>query len=459
MTRTSRTFQFLRVLGLFLLIAIPFVLTLFFQWYRTPERQLRFAGGQKDGFYDELSRSLATELRARGEITEASVVNTDGAFENLRLIQDEKVDFAFFQSGSDLHKDLDRDLDNVEFVSNVYPEVAHLIVRSDITDQQVDRFQFKSVSFGPKRSGSQRIGNALVEHLGWDLEKVEIKQLTFDRLADSFRNSEIELAIVNVKLGTRVVQQLLIEENCRLVDFPMRDAFLHKHIAYTHYKIPDGTYVKDGKQFPSRSVQSIAVNAQLITHQSTSAQSVQEVLRALHSKRFLRKNRLGDIYKSGNEYSTDRPEFDMHPAAKRYFEPDLQPWLNSEFVEATEGLRSFVFSALIAVYLFWRWWKQRNEQRKAHRLDYYIHRLLDIEQEQLPLDFDYDETQLNQLEKFIDEITELRRSALCEFSAHELKDDPAIECFVSMSHALSEKINSKLTRDAIRKNNRSEPTD
>ena len=44
---------------------------------------------------------------------------------------------------------------------------------------------------------------------------------------------------------------------------------------------------------------------------------------------------------------------------------------------------------------------------------------------------------------------ELFAEVLKEFTAHELNEDRAVECFLQMCHALSDKINAKLTRNCI----------
>jgi hypothetical protein len=49
----------------------------------------------------------------------------------------------------------------------------------------------------------------------------------------------------------------------------------------------------------------------------------------------------------------------------------------------------------------------------------------------------------------LDQVTELRQEALSEFTAHELNEDRAVDCFIEMCHALSDKINAKLTRATL----------
>ena len=108
-------------------------------------------------------------------------------------------------------------------------------------------------------------------------------------------------------------------------------------------------------------------------------------------------------------------------------------------------MRSFSVSMLIAAFLGFRWLRARRERRKEHRLDRYIRVLLDIEQRQIHLDEGTAEN-LAVLNELLDEITRLRQKALAVFSAHELNEDRAVDCFLEMCHALSDKLNAKLSR-------------
>lgn len=53
------------------------------------------------------------------------------------------------------------------------------------------------------------------------------------------------------------------------------------------------------------------------------------------------------------------------------------------------------------------------------------------------------------LQVLLDEVTELTQEALREFSAHELTEDRAANCFIRMCHAMSHKINAKLSRQRL----------
>ena len=75
--------------------------------------------------------------------------------------------------------------------------------------------------------------------------------------------------------------------------------------------------------------------------------------------------------------------------------------------------------------------------------------LEDIETRQVTLDSDCERDDVEALQKMLDEVTFLRQEALRDFSAHELKEDRAADCFLEMCHALSNKIDAKLLRQRL----------
>ncbi len=121
----------------------------------------------------------------------------------------------------------------------------------------------------------------------------------------------------------------------------------------------------------------------------------------------------------------------------------------TEFVEGTEGLRSFLVSSLIAIFLIFRWYRSTVRRRKEHWLDQCITSLLDIERRQLNLDQKPGSNDVSRLQKLLDEVTDLRQGALRKVSAHDLSEDRAADCFLEMCHALSDKINAKISRQRL----------
>ena len=106
-------------------------------------------------------------------------------------------------------------------------------------------------------------------------------------------------------------------------------------------------------------------------------------------------------------------------------------------------------SLIAAAWLLRRWWTRRLVRSQEHRLDRYIRKLLELERQQMEVDGEGNAEESKRLQTMLDDVTILRQEALSEFTAHELNEDRAVDCFVEMCHALSDKINAKLTRHSL----------
>ena len=76
----------------------------------------------------------------------------------------------------------------------------------------------------------------------------------------------------------------------------------------------------------------------------------------------------------------------------------------------------------------------------------FMKKLLEIEGNQMALDSDHGSIDIEALNLHLDQVTLLRREVLRDVTAHEVAEDSSMECFINMCHALSNKINAKITR-------------
>jgi hypothetical protein len=252
-----------------------------------------------------------------------------------------------------------------------------------------------------------------------------------------------------VTIQAPIFHELLSTLECDLLDLPYAKALETKNSAMAQYTIPAGLYSAGIDAVPATDVHTVALGAQLLTREDVPANLVESTTRTVLAEDFLKENRLGELIAGGSTFARQKPEFAMHPGAEGFYDPHLRPLLDPDFVDATEGLRSFVVSILIAAFLGVRWWNQKRAKKKEHKLDRYVRALLDIERRQVPLDDTADADDAKSLEDLLDEVTFLRQEALHEFTAHELTEDCAAECFVQMCHALSNKINAKISRQRL----------
>ena len=435
------------------LVAAGILILVGYYWSQTrlPAR-VTIAGGPAGGRYDQLAHQIASELEDRLSIS-VNVIETQGSLENLTALKSGHVDIAFYQPETQFILDdvnSKEQQHDVEFVSNLYSEyLLPIIVRppdalTPVTLQAAIDQDFVWSCNGTM-SGDYAMLQLLLDHLQTGTDDIQVRSVSYASLTEAFENKAIDLAIVCCGLRTPVLRTLFDDGSVELLDVPFAPAFQQQNVSLRTETIPAGYFSTQPRTIPSHDFQTVALRAQLITSSDSPVRLIEEVTSVLMDPQFQRQQQLTELFSQGKSFATASPEFPMHVGASHIYQPELKPLLNPDFVEGTEGLRSFLVSMIAACWLIHRWWTKRQLLKQEHRLDRYIKDLLELEQKQLGLDghSDGDEQPLQDL---LDQVTLLRQEALAEFSAHELNEDRSVECFIEMCHALSDKISGKLTR-------------
>lgn len=468
------------------------------------------ATGPRSGLYMEIMSNVRTELNYRG--VQALSVDTSGSIDNLRRLREGEVDFCLYQTGTvdflaerliaehdangdatvdreefenlrrdssfvDLHgarklAELDTDEDGrleltelidlpgVRFVANTHYDVAHLIVRDEVEGVEIDSLsQLVSlaeqreldISVGSRSSGDYAVSRILLRAVGLG-GLVREQHLEYDDVVKDLLDpaGNLEGALIMAGDLADVLDSLLATGTCRLLPIRHAAALARRNILLTPHEILAGFYRSGSDPIPSDNIQTVALRAQLLTREDVSEVLVAEVTHVVRQLAFVKKNQLRNLFDEGDRFARRHAEFPLHRGAESVYDPDLHPFLPTEFVESTEGIRSFVVSFIIAGFFAFRWLRERRRKNSDHRLDRYIRSLLEIERRQNPLD--HGSTgggDLEPLQDLLDEVTHLRQEALGELSAHELNEDRGAACFVDMCHELSQKINAKLTRQSM----------
>ena len=434
-----------------ILVALPLIISWIYSSLTAMPTKVRLGTGPQNGRYRQIMESLKGEIETELGI-EVELVETGGSFDNLELLQKGEIDFALFQAGSDQDENLTTIAEkrqSVSFVANLYPEVTHLLVSHEWKSRPPREWVVERIALSMPATADASLGEILIQHFGIQTDGKSPQHKDYTELAQAFSAKQIDVAILQVGVQAPVVRRVLESGECELMSVPNRNAFLTHHVAFSAYEIPTGIYRVNDTMLPATEVQTVSVSAQLLCRPRIHTGLCQKITEMVHRPDFAKRNELQEIFGQGPAYSRSKPEFPIHRGATRFYNPATQPWLNTEFVERTEGIRSFGFSVLIGCFFLVRWLLKWRTRSVEHQLDRYIHSLLEIEQKQMKLDFDTTDETISKLEAFLDQVTDLRREALTEFTAHQLNDDPAITCFLDMSHALSEKISSKLTRNRI----------
>lgn len=468
----------LRILAVAGLVLLPFVVHGVYLWMTALPGTVRIGSGAVGGEYRHLSESLSEAIEDELGIR-VELVETAGSLENLDLLAAGRIDIALYQprtlevireslqSPARLAEDdatiagpdaattrrqfPGRDvLQQVAFVANLYSQPAHFLVRRDANINMPSDLRNRAVCLGLESSGDLAMSLVLLRHLGLKRSEIDERRLSYPAMITAFENGSLDAAFVTMGINAPFFEQLFAAGNCELREIPYASALTLTEGYLTPDTIPAGLYRTIEPVEPATDIRTVSLRAQLLTRAELPDRLISQITSIVTGQEFIKRNRLTSLFEEGVDYARARPEYDIHPGARAIYEPELRPILNSDFVEATEGLRSFIVSVLIAAYLLYRWLRDRRERQSEHELDRFIRKLLEIERRQMDLDeVGAKESDIKRLQKLLDDVSLLRQEALKQFSAHQLKEDRATDCFLEMCHSLSDKINAKLTRQRL----------
>jgi len=442
-----------KILVVVLLISLPVILHQAYRWTTALPTQITIAAGDPDGRYYGLADQLKTMLEEQLHI-DVQVLETKGALENLQLLRSGKADLGFYQPGTELAlsklqepaarlKSKIHHSDQICFIANLYSQVLHIIVRSDSEIMSAGDLKGRRISIGQKDSGDLAASLPLLQHLQINLDEIDGVNLSYHESEELIGQKKLDGMIVTVGIEAPVVHDLLDTGNYRILEIPFTAALARKEAGFYEYEIPAGMFRRADPTVPEQNLKTVACGAHLLARESVSDELIAHITSVIMHQKFSRHMHLNELFAEGNGFARDNQGFPVHAGADHVYNPDLKPFMNSEFVEATEGMRSFIVSMLIAAYLLFRWVQKQREKAKEHKLDRFIRKLVEIENKQMQLDGN----NLNDgppLHRLLDEVTSLRQETLKQFSAHELNEDRATDAFLGMCHALSDKINAKL---------------
>lgn len=427
-------------------------LYLYYASTRLP-RKVVIAAGPTGGNYYQLGERIADRLTNTLGI-EVVVLESQGALDNLHRIRHGLVDFAFYQPDTARGRNEDESPATAAFVANLYSEVLHIFATAESGIKNASDLRGKKVAIGSRDSGDFAINNSLFDHLGIELDDIEVIETDYQDIPKLLRSGELDAACMAGGLQSPAFADISRVPGIRLIPVPYADAMALHHVSTFPSSIPAGFYRSENPVLPAEETSTVSRRAKLLTRPDAPTVLVEAVTNVIMDEDFQRNNELHELFDQGKVFAMANPEFSMHIGAEHIFNPELKPLLNPDFVEATEGLRSFLVSLVIGGWLLARWLRDRRLKLDEHELDQFVRRVLEIERRQLGLDEDESGNDIEELQRLLDEVTQLRQEALGEFNAHSMNEDPSVACFVQMCHALSDKINAKLTRQRTDRWNR-----
>lgn len=418
-----------RVLGALALLVVALLVSSFAFRNQLPKK-ITVATAARGGLYYHLAEALESKLEAQSG-SSVSLRVTEGSEANRKLLLAGEVDMAIVQVGA-------VELDGLAVLAPLYEDVVFVLTRSDSEIAGVLDLVGHGVALGPPGSGMRVSAEQVLDHYQIPLSDLRGVDAYFGTIGD---DPAFEAAIVTTGLLNPDLERLLRGGDWSLLPIRDAEAFVVRHPLYAPFVVPRGLYGERPTR-PAAATTTLATTAVLAARADISDRLVEAALVALYRGDLRR--RIPTLF-SASEASAWR-KLALHPTARRHFDPYGGLDLLANFMESLAATKELLVALGAGCYLLWtrRRWRHARAQEgllseMKERLDVLLDRTARIERDQIG------ETDRPVLERYLDQVTEIKLEALDELTHEDLRGDRMFLIFLIQCGSLIERIQSKLT--------------
>ncbi len=393
------------------------------------EPPLRLATGEPGGLYHKVGSAIEHSLERR-ESRKLSILKTHGSAQNFKALLSNQADLAIVQGGSVA-------LERASIVTPLFLEFVFVIVRKDSSIQEVSDLAGRHVVLGPEGSGTRLSALEVLKHFSIRPDALLSNNLYFTALLEK---PELEAAIVTAGIEHPQLRQVLATHQFRLLSIPSSAAIQMVHPFLRKVEIPQGLFA-ERPSVPPKRVSTIATTAYLVAQREAPDHLVEAALGAIHEESLrLRVPSLLRRQEAPKWVATK-----MHPVAQRYFHPADNIGLMANVMESLAAIKELLFALGAGIYLLWMRYKRTRERETEEQLHQQKEHLDDLLQETLRIErAQMSEQDPVKLRMYLQEVTNLKLTALHELTEEALRGDQVFSIFLDQCANLIGKIQRKL---------------
>jgi hypothetical protein len=226
-----------------------------------PPRSIRMATGIAEGAYQEVATRYRDILTGYG--IDLELVSTQGALENLELLNSGAVDLGFVQGGLASQGDYPK----VEALASVFKEPLWIFCHEKLQAEDIGSFKGLRIAVGPEGSGTRPVAMALLNINGVNAENSEILPLAGRSAVRGLREGTIDVAFAIISPRAPVVREFLELEGITVMPLDRYETYCRLFSYLSATKITEGLIDLDA-DLPPRSIMLIAPTAVLATNSS-----------------------------------------------------------------------------------------------------------------------------------------------------------------------------------------------
>ena len=404
---------------------------------------ITIASGSEAGEYHHLAQELKELLKLEYPRITVEIKGTDGSADNLDLIKEGEVQFAFYQNnrrsqtgGENNGKpknggQTDREL---RAVANLYAEVLHVVVRKGTGIETIQDLRKANISVGAKGSGTFQIAEQVLAHYNMSVDSKQMHVLDFAGMLNAFESGKIDAAFIVTRNLSPTVTNLLETGKYDLLPIQDASALAFKNTALFSFVLPRTVYSGD-PPVPSQDTRCIAAKASLITHQQVPAFLVRTITQMALSSSF--RKQLSELTE---DFAREEQDFPIHRGATDFYNRG-EPTFSSSVAEAFNDTLLYLLVLAILVIVVGATLRQNLVEKRRHmsaRLHEYMAQVGDIEADQRG------ERDPHQLLRLLDLVSRIKKRAVDDRVAGRLSAGDEYVAFMVQLAGLISTIQTKL---------------
>ncbi len=347
-----------------------------------PPKTFTIATAGADGSYFAFAERYR-QLLAKEKI-DLQILETSGSVENLRLLDEQKVDVAFLQGGVGSAGEFPQ----MQGLASLYLEPLWIFARKGLGVSAIRDLVGRRVGIGPEGSGTRQIAlQMFTDNNLLGPGQVELLPLGGTEGAAQLAQGTIDALFLVTKAGTPLLQKLLLDSRLELVSLRRAESYTRLHRYLSHIVLPEGVLDLE-HNLPARDIHLIAPAATLVTNGQ-----LHPALTDLLMQVITRVHRDAALLTTTRKYpSPDNLDFPLNEEAERFYRngpPFLQRYLPFWAASLIDRLKVMILP-LIALILpltkvlppTYRWRMRSRIYRwyeELHELDLYARENAGIE--------------------------------------------------------------------------------
>lgn len=274
-----------------------------------PPSEITLAAGSKSGNYYKYA--LAYQEKLADEGIDVTILETNGSVENISLLNQQKADIAFIQSGLANTENAA----SLEGLASLYYEPLWVFTTFETSNTlDIQNLKNKTVSIGVDGSGTQAIALDLLSLNGIEQNVKALNLKTKDSL-EALENQSIDAAFFVAKPSAEHIQNLLNSDFISAMNFDRAVSYTKQELYLSAVNLTPGVLDLQ-KNIPAEKISLISPVAQLVAHSDFNAALKTLLVRTAID---IHGNENSLIADKGDFPSTNYLDFSLAEEADHYF--------------------------------------------------------------------------------------------------------------------------------------------